>query len=1322
MLTQRSTVHKTKRGRILRHITEHYLRDDIYCGLNCSKCKQHAPFEFPQMLKAASYPPNTNLFSIIKQGSEEVLRGDFDGSLKGIDKSKFSSLKSSNSSHLETFLAKFVALLGQYDNTEPDCTKNINHNHMNDGSNGSDDEMKDYDDDDENDDEKNGKNNQKCASLVLVPDSSVFLQQFDFLETQTVPFSNIIVLQSVLNYLQRKHYKIYQKLRSLCTTATFQSSGLLKSNFESKSFSIANTSQDQSVTPHLYVFSDLHHKQVYTTAVSQVGDITDDLLIPFKIVRRNGDKNTKRDDFDHKNFIYPPHDSDSEEIDFDDDIPTSFVQFVDVPVEVTPNDPQSTQTPISPPLDSEQSFEQRYLSELFLSTIKWYHRHQTANTCVIGLTADLDSALKQIELGIPAIPIDFYIYLLLPYHPGYESLYAQCVEEQQTRDRSKWVYSEHYTTQQIESGVQSGALYSGKLNIDRDYWSQGSISTEEHGRVLIPGFQYMNRALDGDIVAVKLWPRELWHELATGLAPDELPAEKQQTLSTASTLADGILDGSEHRFVTANEDYIPVDDDKNDDKNNEKSKQLEESLKQRQYVPTGEIVGIVQQGNRTFCGSIEHTDKNEGNVLLMPHNRRIPKIFIHSRQLQNLVSSRLLVRVDSWPITSRHPHGHITRILGNIGDNEAETEMVLIEHDVKHDKWSIEVEKCLPAPDYVIDDQERAGRVDLRGIDICSIDPPGCTDIDDALHCIKLPNGNYEAGVHIADVTHYMKPGSALDIEAAKRSTSVYLVDRRIDMIPARLSTNLCSLHEHVERLAFSTVWELTPDADIVSVKFFKSVIHSKGAMTYAQAQERIDLEPEHCDTDELKALYADRLTQPCKDLMMLARKIKQKRFDKGALSLASTEVKFKLNSERTRADDMLIYQLKEANSLVEEFMLLANVSVAEHTLRYFPLLALLRGHPTPPEEMLLPLVKAAKSWGHEVDISNGKTISASLDGINDPSNPMFNKVLRVLTTRCMTQAKYMSSGEIASIKQLHHFGLAASTYTHFTSPIRRYADCIVHRLLATSLGIHPLPEAIKDKAHMRDVVENLNLRHRSAQMASRASTDLWILKYFTGKDVIADALVLAVKSTGIKVIVQKYGIECAVRLVPPEFTKTVNTVHFDTVEDNNALTPPEGLFYNPELMTLTLHGARFQTLQSVQVRLCVKENKARRRWLHVELAGSSQDVITTNLLQGLQRELLQDSIDVTQELLNEREKELEMIEKGQIGQAGVNVESAEVYIDVKTIKDDEMFKPAPVDDEMGLVATVQERKSNQMGKNNKNNMDDLQRVSKKPKRNNVSK
>ena len=413
--------------------------------------------------------------------------------------------------------------------------------------------------------------------------------------------------------------------------------------------------------------------------------------------------------------------------------------------------------------------------------------------------------------------------------------------------------------------------------------------------------------------------------------------------------------------------------------------------------------------------------------LFVPAERKIPKIRIETRQAAALASQKIIVAIDSWPRTSRYPLGHFVRGLGVIGDKATENEVLLLEHDVPHHSFPESVLACLPSLPWSISSEELNKRTDLRHLDICSVDPPGCTDIDDALHFRKISKDLYEIGVHIADVSHFVRPNTALDKEAANRGTTVYLVDRRIDMVPELLSSNLCSLRPDEERLAFSVIWEVTPDAKIKKTRFTKSVIRSRRAYTYAEAQCAID-----------DPVQQNDLVKSLRGLNQLAKIMKKNRMDLGALALASPEIRFEVSSETNDPIDVVSKPMLDTNSLVEEFMLLANISVAEFIFQHFPECAVLRRHPVPPASNFEPILKAGKTQGFTLQVESNKALAASLDAAVKPDNPYMNTMLRILATRCMLQAVYFSSGTVAQT-DFYHYGLAAPIYTHFTSPIRRY-------------------------------------------------------------------------------------------------------------------------------------------------------------------------------------------------------------------------------------------------------------------------------------------
>jgi exosome complex exonuclease DIS3/RRP44 len=236
----------------------------------------------------------------------------------------------------------------------------------------------------------------------------------------------------------------------------------------------------------------------------------------------------------------------------------------------------------------------------------------------------------------------------------------------------------------------------------------------------------------------------------------------------------------------------------------------------------------------------------------------MPRIRIETRQREELLDKRIVVAIDSWDVYSKYPRGHYIKTLGKIGEKDVETQVVLLEHEIPTGEFSAAVMACLPPANWEITAENSRDREDYRHLQVCSIDPPGCKDIDDALHFRRLENGNVEIGVHIADVTHFVKPGTAIDKEAANRGNTTYLVEKRLDMLPGLLTTSLCSLVPNKDRFAFSAIWEVTPapDVTVVRTKFAKSIIHSRAALSYSQAQNIIDDPADNSDlADNLRSL-----------------------------------------------------------------------------------------------------------------------------------------------------------------------------------------------------------------------------------------------------------------------------------------------------------------------------------------------------------------------------------------------------------------------------------------------------------------------------------
>ncbi|KAG2063668.1 RNB-domain-containing protein [Suillus decipiens] len=761
---------------------------------------------------------------------------------------------------------------------------------------------------------------------------------------------------------------------------------------------------------------------------------------------------------------------------------------------------------------------------------EWYNSHLTlahppirgrpnlALPKVVLITDDFANHQKADKENIPCISVRNYVDGMKNSDQLLDLLSATGSDEvEPTRAVAgrTALYTDYLPMSTLVAGVKAGQLHQGHFSANQYNYLEGSVPVPAFTKpVLLVGRENMNRAVQGDVVVVEVFNEREWK------APTDEVIDQEATLKNDDA-----------------EDSEEEGDDRMVHEHESKALRAEHTKKApTEKQPTGRVVGIIKRNWRAYVCHIDSTSLTSSNatslglqtVFATPVSRLLPRIRLRTRQAPSLVGNKILVTIDRWDITSRYPEGHFVRTLGKAESKEAEQESLLLEFEVPYRPFGKAILDCLPpeGEQWVVPPKSAAvpewrDRADLRDLIVCSIDPPGCQDIDDALHARRLTNGNIEAGVHIADVSHFVLPETAMDNEAAARGSTVYLVDKRIDMLPALLGTNLCSLRPHVERLAFSVIWEMTINAEIVDVRFTKSVISSKAAFEYGEAQLRKD-DPK----------LNDDLTQSIRLLNTLAQKLKAKRMAAGALNLASPEVKIHLDSSES-SDPVDVEQkaLHETNSLVEEFMLLANSSVARKTQESFPQTAVLRRHLPPPPtnfEKLQDILQKRK--GLKLDVSSSGALADSLDKCLDPKEPAFNTLVRIMATRCMLSAEYFSSGSV-SRDTFGHYGLASPIYTHFTSPIRRYADVLVHRQLAAAIGYTPLHPSLHSKMHVERIMEVVNRRHRMAQMAGRASVEFYVGLALKGrnekeKEVTEDAFVIRTFRNGLGVFVSKLGLE----------------------------------------------------------------------------------------------------------------------------------------------------------------------------------------------------
>ena len=533
--------------------------------------------------------------------------------------------------------------------------------------------------------------------------------------------------------------------------------------------------------------------------------------------------------------------------------------------------------------------------------------------------------------------------------------------------------------------------------------------------------------------------------------------------------------------------------------------------KDAKHSMEGEIVAIIERSKKPFIGILQIMGEHGWVIVesrVMPYDIRVPLDGID----EDAHWKKVAVQIVEWPMHTDSPIGKIIDVLGEPGENDTEMHAILAEFGLPY-KFEPEVEEAAAKIPVKIEEKEIKRRRDMRSVLTFTIDPADAKDFDDAISFEELPNGNYEVGIHIADVTHYVKPHDIIDKEAFERGTSVYLVDRTVPMLPEALSNNLCSLRPNEEKLTYSAIFEVSPQAKVLKRWFGRTVIISDRRYSYQQAQEIIETQGDYTlkylgemgsgvETKSIKVssrrrkgeTYSDKeVAQAVLALHSIARKLREARFQSGSISFERPEMKVIVDSAG-KPVDVVQRITQEANWLIEEFMLLANKEVATCVtkgLRLKEPTFVYRIHDEPDFDKVKNLKDFVKHFGYQMgSIENSKDIAKELNLLLDKvkGKPECGAI-EIIALRSMARAKY-------STDNVGHYGLGFDYYTHFTSPIRRYPDMMVHRLLDHYLN----KGKNEEKLRYEELCKHSSMREHLATEAERSSIKYKLAEFMQDK------------------------------------------------------------------------------------------------------------------------------------------------------------------------------------------------------------------------------
>ncbi|XP_061204732.1 DIS3-like exonuclease 2 isoform X3 [Neopsephotus bourkii] len=752
------------------------------------------------------------------------------------------------------------------------------------------------------------------------------------------------------------------------------------------------------------------------------------------------------------------------------------------------------------------------------------------------------------------------------------------------RGRKKSVFETYMSKEDVSAGLKRGELIQGPLRINPKKYHEAFIPSPDGTRdIFIDGVVARNRALNSDIVVVKLLPKEQWKVIKPDGCDKETEATHESNVpedmlgtcipqeaakgdaGSPDVIIEAQFDDNDAEHGQDHLQNMLTDDIKKlflDSGEKAKAAGISSVHRTKQddgpkvidprLLPdkclqrTAKVVYILEKKHsRAATGFIKLlADKNselfKRCAMFSPVDHRVPRIYVSLADCppdfvtrpEDYSNILFICRIVDWKEDSNFATGRLAKSLGQAGEIEPETEGILMEYGVDFSDFPSEALECLPQNlPWVISPGELAKRRDLRKECIFTIDPSTAKDLDDALSCKQLPDGNFEVGVHIADVSYFVLEETALDKVASERATSVYLVQKVVPMLPKLLCEELCSLNPMQDRLTFSVIWKLTPEGKILDEWFGRTVICSCTKLSYDHAQSMIESPEKVFSPEELPPVSIQHsiaeIQQAVLNLHRIAQHLRKQRFIDGALRLDQLKLSFTLDQESGMPQGCYIYQYRDSNKLVEEFMLLANMAVAHQIYRSFPDQALLRRHPPPQTKLLNDLMEFCNQVGLNIDFSSAGTLHKSLNETfgADKYSEARKEVLTNMFSRPMQMALYFCTGVLEDETLFRHYALNVPFYTHFTSPIRRYADIIVHRLLSASLGASP-PIKMEKEAIQRQA-DHSNDRKMASKRVQELSADLFFSIFVRECGPLeSEAMVMGVLNEAFDVLVLKFGVQ----------------------------------------------------------------------------------------------------------------------------------------------------------------------------------------------------